>query len=471
MNLPQHASSGGAWVGISTLTKGFLQVIQLIILARILTPIELGIVAVINLVIGFAQIFGDGGLSNALIYHKELNKNQKNQLFVVNLLFGVLLSLIVALLSTPIAAFFAMPELASLLLLLSPIFFIRSLGQQIQALLQQTMAFKTLAKIEIAAQVVGFTVLSTLLNLNYKAEAVVFAQLTTALCLVFCFYTLKDLRPALARVNFSEIKQPIRYGLYQSGESLVNYTSAQLDQILVGKLLGAETLGIYAYIKDLVFKPALQLINPVVNKVAFPLMVNFSDSENRAKIYLSMLTLLCFINAPLYLFASANSEWLLSLTYGTEWGIHAELFTWMAYYMLLISIVNPVGVLLRSTGNVKRAFWWNILVTAIRPAAVVVAISGSVLLLAQTLTVLQLVFIGLHVVLLLKPIANIGVYSLAKVVLPPICMCVVLTTLSQWLIQPTTLAAVIISVALCIAIYLLAMFPFLKQLKSELRSF
>ena len=108
------------------------------------------------------------------------------------------------------------------------------------------------------------------------------------------------LRPGFSKLRLNSIIAPIKYGLYQTGESFVNFISAQLDQLLIGKLLGPDVLGIYAYVKALVFRPALQLINPVVNKVAFPLIVKHKETHSLAILYGMVIRLLSLINIPLY---------------------------------------------------------------------------------------------------------------------------------------------------------------------------
>ena len=281
MTIAKSAMQGISWSAASTIFKGVVQLAQLVILARILSPIELGLLAMVNLVVGLAQIFGDAGISNATIYYRDLTRAQLNQLYTVNIAFGLFISVVVMLASYPIEAFYAMDNLAELLVLLAPVFFIRSLSQQHIALLQQQLKFNQLAKIEILASAIGFIGLLVFLFYGLKLEAVVFAQLVTAAvlsCVLLFFTKLESV--SLKFPRWSETSRPIKYGLYQTGEAFINYLSAQFDQLLIGKLLGTEVLGIYSYVKALVFRPALQLINPIVNKVTFPLMVNYKEKVN-----------------------------------------------------------------------------------------------------------------------------------------------------------------------------------------------
>ncbi len=458
MTIAKSAVSGISWSAFSTIFKGVIQLAQLIILARILTPIELGVLALVNLVVGLAQVFGDAGISNALIYHKDLNKGQLNQLYVVNVSLGIVVSVAVALFAYPLALFFSMELLTGLLILLAPVFFIKSLSQQVLALLQQKLAFNRIAKVEVFSSVAGFIVLLLLIYFDFRLEAVIFSQLAAAsiLTLLILIFN-KSLLPSLERIQWRSIAAPVKYGLYQTGESFINFLSAQFDQLLIGKLLGAETLGIYSYVKALVFRPALQLINPIVNRVSFPLMVQYKNVHSESVIYTQIIRLLSLINIPLYLLMACYPELVLSLAYGDDWLPHAELLKLLALYMLMLSLMNPIGVLLRATGEVKRGFWWNIAVTIIRPLLIVLSISSGVVWLVKVLVIAQVGLFFLHWYFLIRPVINLQFSQLIKAIAPPCfaffiaALVVFLANEYVWQISPIV-SAIIVSMAYCLLI-------------------
>ncbi|MDP4982462.1 MOP flippase family protein [Pseudoalteromonas tunicata] len=459
MNVVKAAIHSVSWTALATLCKGGLQLVQLIILARFLTPIELGLLAMLNLLIGLAQILGEAGLSNAIIFKQDISKPELNQLYLVNVGLGFFVTVIIGLLALPLESFFAMAGLASLLVLLSPLFFIRSLSQQQTALLQQKMCFNQLAKLELVAAIVGFIVLLILLKFEFRLYAVVLAQLVSAVLFSFALLILyQSLRPKIVAPNFRAIKASLKYGGYQSGEGVLNYLGAQLDQLLIGKLLGAETLGIYAYLKALVFRPALQIINPIVNSVAFPLMVKYQHSHSLQQVYLVLLKLLSFINIPLYLVMACYPQFVLGLVFGDNWLEHAELFKWLAIYMLVIALMNPIGVLLRASGEVKRGFYWNFFVSLVRPVVIVIAIGFGVVVLVQVLVLLQLAFFILHYWVLIKPIIAV---SFGRFIFSSFTtLCVFLTSLAGVILFDSYVYKLSdgIAVIMVLSIYLLLIF-------------
>ncbi|WP_282131540.1 MOP flippase family protein [Pseudoalteromonas aliena] len=460
MSVARDALSGVSWTASSTLIKGLLQLVQLIVLARYLTAAELGVLAIVQLVVSFAQIFGDAGISNALIFHKNLVKDQLNQLYIVNVLLGLFISVVVFAMAFPMALFFDMQALTLLLWYLSPVFLIRSFGQQPLALLQQAMRFNSIAKIEVFASVASFTVLIVLLAFDLRLLSVVVSQLLNALLLSGCLLIVfAHLRPKLTRLRIHSIIEPIKYGLYQTGESFVNFISAQLDQLLIGKLLGAEALGIYAYVKALVFRPALQLINPVVNKVAFPLMVNHQHTHSLALLYSMILRLLSLINIPLYSLVALFPNLVLSFTFGEQWLEHAQLLRWLALYMLIISMMNPIGVLLRASGNVKRGFWWNMGVTVARPLIIVFSIESGIVEMVKMLVLLQVVLFVLHWLYLIKPVSGLSAARLCLSLAPAVLAFAMVSLFILVCVQPLLmLSAVYLFAFICVG-YVLAIAP------------
>jgi len=470
MTIARSAAKGVSWSAVATLFKGGLQLVQLIILARILTPLELGLLAMINIVIGFAQIFGDAGISNATIFHKELKRKQLSQLYSVNLILGCFITFIVFISASYIEKFYSMNGLSGLLILLSPIFFIKSVGQQQQALLQQQLKFDLLARIEVIAASVGFGCLAVFLYLGLSLNAVIYSQLITAIILSLLLLFNRAVKPCIpAFPQLSQIIKPVKYGLYQTGEAFINYLSAQFDQLLIGKLLGAETLGIYSYIKSLVFRPALQLINPIVNRVTFPLMVNYKSTHSFSDMYSQVLRLLSFINIPLYGLIALFPELVLSFTFGDSWLPQAELLKWLAIYMLFISMMNPIGTLLRASGSVKRGFYWNLLVTIVRPLVILLSIKFGLVWLVKSLVLLQVfLFIG-HWLYLLRPVAKMSfqllILSVNHTVVTFTVAAVVVMFLFSWFsFKNDVLEALIIGFIYVIAIFpqLLRVFRFIK---------
>lgn len=405
----KNAAKGVSWTAGSIMIRAGLQLVQLLVVARYLTPAELGVLAMINVIMGLAQIFGEAGLSNAIIYYKDLTTQQLNQLFLLNIGLGFVLTLIFLCLSQPLASFFGMESLAKMLLLISPVFLIRSFSQQSIALLQKELKFRLLAKAETLSAIFGFVVLMLFFISGFRAEAVIFGQLVGAGCLSLLVIMFNQAKlPILTCINWEQIKLPVKYGLYQSGEACVNYLGSQFDRIFIGKMLGAEVLGIYSYIRELAFRPAYQFVNPVVHRVGFPIMAKHRESNKLSHIYIKMLNLLSLLNVPLYLILAIYPSVILGFVFGISWVEHAEILRWLAIYMLFMSFINPIGTLLRATGSVKRGFWWNIAIATFRPAVIFICMPYGITWVVKALAIQQFFLFLAHWLVLIKPIIDLS---------------------------------------------------------------
>ncbi|NJK40811.1 MAG: oligosaccharide flippase family protein [Acaryochloridaceae cyanobacterium SU_2_1] len=167
MSIKNQTTSGVIWTGIATIFTVVIQFLQLSILARLLDPSDFGVMAMIMVVIGFANAFADMGVSNAIIHYQNIQKRQLSSLYWLSILLGVCIFLIITLATPWIAQFFQEPRLRSMLLWASLIFIATPFGQQFQVLFQKELRFKYLAVVEIIASIVGS---ATAIVLHFKGK-------------------------------------------------------------------------------------------------------------------------------------------------------------------------------------------------------------------------------------------------------------------------------------------------------------
>jgi hypothetical protein len=150
-----------------------------------------------------------------------------------------------------------------------------------------------------------------------------------------------------------------RMGAFQIGDNLLNYFNSQLDLLLLGKLAGAEALGLYYAAKQIAYKP-LQLINPVVTKVALPVFARVQDEPERLRRgYLDVVAALALVQVPVYGTLAALSALVVPLLLGTGWERGAPVLALLCMAMLLRSTINPVGSLLLARGRAAHSLAWN----------------------------------------------------------------------------------------------------------------
>ncbi|KKL74358.1 hypothetical protein LCGC14_2065700, partial [marine sediment metagenome] len=187
------------------------------------------------------------------------------------------------------------------------------------------------------------------------------------------FIGLKIWKPSF-EFNFREINNFLSFGVYQLGERSLNYLNSNIDKILIGKFLGTVTLGYYNLAYNLVSYPII-VINQIFTRVSFPYFSKLQNNMKRLeKAYLNLISLVSFINFPIYISFVLISPYFLPLLYGTQWYSSIIIVQILSLVFLLRCIANPIGSLLLAKGHARLGFIWNAIVTMIFPFIILLGI-------------------------------------------------------------------------------------------------
>ncbi|GAA3402031.1 MOP flippase family protein [Paenibacillus hodogayensis] len=344
------------------------QFAQLLILARLLPPSTLGLMAMLLVVLNFSQQYADLGVSNAIIHKQGQSRETLSSLYWINLIAGFALFLLILLGAPIIAAVFQEPHLTKPLYWTAINFVILPLGQQYRVLLQKEMRFKAIAITDCTAVALG-TFVSILLAANgYEIYAIVWGYLiiSTIKSVTFAYWGFKAQKP-IFRLRFGHTKEYLRFGMYQLGERTVFFVNSNLDSLIIGRMLGAEALGYYMLAYNLAIVPILK-INPVLTSVMFPAFSKMQGEDRKLKeSYFKVIRYLSFVNFPLLLGMVAAAPYAVSLVFGNHWSSSVTLIQLLAFVGIMRVIGNPIGALLMAVGKVDMGFKWHMamLVTAI----------------------------------------------------------------------------------------------------------
>lgn len=361
MTLHHQAITGIKWTAIAAVIMTILQLAQMAVLARFLSPDDFGLMAVSMIVYGFAYMFMDMGVSNAIIYSQNVTHRQLSSLYWLNVFCGVVTGAIVAAIAPVIADFYNENRLRTLLPVISLVFVIVSLGTQFRILCQKEMQFETMAKIDMFSTVASFSVAVICAINGLGVWSLVYALLMQSILQTLQFMTvgLKHHKPSFV-YDHKDIKSFLGFGLYQMGENAVNFLNTNIDKILIGRMLGLPALGFYNLAWQLIIFP-VQKINPVVGKVAFPLYSQLQDNkELLSKYFAFSIRGLSLITVPILAFLFFNAYDVVRILYGEKWDLSADLIRILALIGLLRAIANPGGALILSKGRADVGFWWNL---------------------------------------------------------------------------------------------------------------
>ncbi len=372
MALAQTAAAGIRWTTFSMLLVTVIHVIRLVVLGRILGPETFGLLAMMLVVTGFAELFCHMGLSEAIIQRPDPNRNELSSLYWLNIALGGLLYVILLLLTPLIATLYSTPELVHLLPLAALAFIISPWGIQFRALLQKQLSFRPLAIIDIFAAVFSMVVAITLALWGYGVWSLVWGQLAASLAIALSLVFVGWRRQMLPELYFDHmaIKPYLSFGLHLMGSRMLNYFNSRVDQLVVGVLLGSQALGYYSMAFNLVLQPVAK-INPVLTQVAFPVLARVrSDKMRLRRGYFRMLDLLTSINAPVLIGIAIVAPVLIPVLLGERWMPMVPLIQVLALFSLIRSTGNAGGSLVLASGRADIALYWNLMLFLLIPLTI-----------------------------------------------------------------------------------------------------
>ena len=405
MDLKEETISGVKWNSLSSFITAGLQLLTLLVLARLLPPAVFGLIGMAAFVVGFAQIFSDMGVSNAIIYRQDVVQDDLSSLFWLNVLAGVSLFVVLFAMNPLLTAFYREPGLARPLYLSCLVFLISPFGQLSQALLQKDLCFRSLAIIQLLGALLNSSLSIVFALCGMGVYSIICGQLASTLLQVtlFFYYAGTYWRP---RWYFSvrRVKSYVSFGLYQMGEKTMNYFNSNLDFLLIGSLLGATQLGYYTLAYNLVLKPS-QLINPILTKIAFPVFSRIqNDTAKLKRGYLRVLNYVSAVNCPIIVGMVATAP--IAIHYlGPQWMPSLVLIQILSLVGLLRALCNPVGALLLAKGRADLGFKWNAWITLTQiPGLYLGARLGGTVGVAAAFALLMVVYTVAEYPVLIRPV-------------------------------------------------------------------
>lgn len=414
-------------------SKVLISLVVNALLARILSAEDYGVVAVITVFSTFFTTFSDMGFGPAIIQNKELSDEDINHIFSFTVYISVVLMVIFALVSFPIAAFYGNRVYVGLGQLLSISLLFNAMNMVPNGILNRDKKFISIA-IRTVVVYVGSAVITIILarfGLRYYALAI--QSILTAFFQFAWNYATTAPKFHL-RVQMGSIKKVLNYSGYQFAFNIVNYFSRNLDNLLTGKVMGDAELGYYNKAYTLMLYPVNNLTG-VVSPVLHPIL---SDYQNQTKIiyekYMKVVRMLACIGIYVAPVCFLGASEIIRILYGSQWTDSIACFQYLSVAIIPQMMNSSAGSIFQAIGNTKLLF----LNSCINTAITVLAILGGVFI-GQSIEWLAVCVAGaylLHFVTAFYMLVKLGFrYSLiafVKELLPELLMLAIMV-LGVWL--------------------------------------
>ena len=345
---------GGAITVAAQGAKLILQTTSTVVMARLLTPGDFGLVEMVAAFAGFIYLFKDLGLSAATIQREHITHEEVSALFWINIFLSLLLMLIGAAAAPLVVRFYGRPELFWVMIAIASTFILGGLTAQHSALLQREMKFAQLAAAEIAAlaaSVIGGVLLSFT---GYWALIAMTA--IQGVTLAVCVWIMSGWIPGPPRRGVN-VWPMLKFGGHLTGFNCLHYFSRNLDNVLIGRSVGAVALGLYSRAYNLLMFPMRQVNQPLQN-VAMPVL---SRLQNEPAMYRNYYCRACnfiaYATGPMIALLGAASGPIVIVLLGEKWREASGIFTYLAIAAIFQPILWTGAWVLMSLGRPQRLLY------------------------------------------------------------------------------------------------------------------
>jgi O-antigen/teichoic acid export membrane protein len=372
-DLGERSARGGAVTLAAQVFKFLLSTVATVILARLLTPQDYGLIGMVAIFVSFVSMFQYLGLSTATVRWSKLDHQQVSTLFWVNLALSTAIMLLTVASAPLVAYFYKEPRLIWITIGYAITIIFSGMAIQHEALLSRQMRFAALAIIEVVSILIGLV--SAIVAAWYGAGywALVLNQLVMTFFTAAGVWVACKWRPGLPAFN-TGVRSMLSYGSNLTGFNVSVYLTRNLDNLLIGKVWGAYQLGLYSRAYQMLLMP-MQQINAPIGAVAVPALSRLADSPDRyRKAYLKILEKIALITMPGIVFMIATSDWLVLFLLGPQWRETARIFMLLGIAAFIQPVTKTSSWLFSTQGRSGELLRWGLIAGIIAVTSIVIGL-------------------------------------------------------------------------------------------------
>lgn len=412
MNIKQKAVSGVKWNTVSSVIVTLIQILRLSVLTRLLDKSDFGLIAIATMVIGFTDIFSQLGLTVAIIHKQDITEKQYSSVYWTNILLSVVVFSVLWALSPLISAFYEQPILSKIIPLLGIQILLNAFGKMFQTIRSKNLEFDYLAKVKIISTILGFVCTLVLAILDFGVYSLILGQLFQVAFTQFIYaYAGRKEHKILWHLDFREISDFIKIGLYRLGSQSFDFIASKVDVFLIGKFFGMGDLGIYNLAKDLIVRPygTINMLTSNVASSAFSMIQNELDKVK--DYYTKIVTIVTTISIPIYCVLFLCADLIVNIIYGPNYAEVALLLRILTFLGIECSISGQGAILQVSMGRTDVGFKWTVFRIICSVIVIIASSKFGIVSVAVGQLLLAVISVYFFWRLAIKPIINIGFSS------------------------------------------------------------
>ncbi len=399
MNLGKEAKRGVFYIFLSKYSDVAFQLFITAVLARLLTPEEFGLFAIIIVIVNLARRFTEIGLKPAIVQHKDLTDDEIGSIFNFTIMQGLALAILFYFIVSLLEIFFDNPAYREYRVWVAIIIFLGSLNIVPSALLSKAVNFRVLGFTRVINNLISGIFGLLLAYNNFGVYALIYRRILLELMTFGVLYISSRMRYVF-NFDFSWFKKIGKFALNQFGYSIINYLWRNIDNFLIAKFFNEATLGIYSRAYSLMRYP-VRYLSYTLLPVLHPVLSKVQDDKERIRIFFIRFNKLMSIVAfPLTVVMYLLARDIILILFGNQWVDSIMLFKYLSIASGLLLFKTTTAPVFYSIGKTDVLFRLGIFEGTITILAIVIGLHWGVLGVAVGYMIANVItFIPLYAVL------------------------------------------------------------------------
>ena len=378
MSLRKKTITGVLWNAFEMFGGKIVQVVITIILARILTPEDFGVIGLLVIFTELSKVILDSGFSQALIRKQDANQTDFTSVFYFNIAIGVIVYWTLYFLSPLISDFYNYPELTNISRVVFLTILINSFGIVQNAKIVRDVNFKILAKRTILANVIAGLLAIYLAYVGFGVWALVLQMVVASFLRVTLLWAFSKWLPSLS-FSFAPIKKLFAFGGNLLVSGMFDVIASNIQTLLIGKFYTKADLGFYTQGKQLSSIPS-QTLTTIVRNVTYPTLSVIQDNKDQLKqSYKKVIKIAVFVVFPLMLALMVIGDHLIPFVLGEKWKPAVNYFMLLCITGAIFPLYSINQNIFLIRGNSKLYLKVSIVIRIITLIAILITIQYSVI--------------------------------------------------------------------------------------------
>lgn len=347
--LETRAANAALWSTLEILARYGVQFIVMVVLARLLTPDDFGLIAMLLVFTSIGTLLVDSGFGAALIQRQQPTADDETTVFVFTMITGVVTALLLAFSAPALATFFAQPKLIDLTRAMAVVLPLGAFGAVPDALLTMKLDFKARARAEAAASLCSGVVAVVLALRGFGVWSLAWQGIVSIGVRGLLLWVYSRWRPR-GRCRSASFRSLFGFGGYMLLSSLLSAVAVRLQSLMIGRLFDSSTLGYYTIAQSTQSAPST-FMGQVLSRVGLPVFSTLAHDRKKLVAALrSSLRMAMFLFVPCMVGIAVVAKPLIDMLYGTRWNNAAPILSVLALgatlwpvHVLNLAAINAQG--------------------------------------------------------------------------------------------------------------------------------